>query len=164
MALSRFELTYSESLFDGWLAKESLTLRAADGMANVIASSEPLDPATDSKAYAAAQDQVLGELPGFLQHAFERREMFGDRRGFMRRFEWLEPDGVAIMQVQLYYADAGRGYTATATTPKSEFGRYEFTLEDVLESLVIKPAGEPGDPFAAPPAALSIPDEQARLD
>jgi len=124
---------------EGWFAKDQITLLAPDGQANVIASSEPLDLEIDTEMYAKVQGDLLTkEFPGFQQFSFEHTEIFGNRPGRVRRFEWLPPDGVAIMQIQLYYAESGRGYTATATTPSTEFGRYELELRDVLEGLAIE--------------------------
>lgn len=41
--LQRFKPQLTAPLPEGWFAKESITLLAPDGQANVIASSEPLD-------------------------------------------------------------------------------------------------------------------------
>lgn len=138
--MPRFGPTLSAPLLEGWFAKESITLLAPDGKANVIASSEPLDETVDTRRYAEVQGELLvKEFPGFEEYSFEQAEIFGERSGFMRRFQWVPPDGVPIMQVQLYYAEAGRGYTATATTPTTEFTRYESDLQDVLEGLLVGP-------------------------
>jgi hypothetical protein len=138
--MSRFQPSISATLPKDWFAKESMTFLAADGQANVIASSEPLDPTIDSEHYASAQGDLLAkEFPGFKQLApLEESEIFGGRSGYVRRFEWLPPDGVAVTQIQLYYAESGRGWTATATTPSTEFSRYELDLRDVLEGLMIE--------------------------
>ena len=129
---------------------------APDGQANVIASSEPLDDGIDTQSYANVQGNLLRtKFPGYHEHAFEEADAFGDH-GFMRRFEWLPPDGVAVMQIQLYYVEKGRGYTATATTPKSEYERYEFDLQDILEGLLnesVKAA-----PVLADDIALELPE------
>jgi hypothetical protein len=143
--MSRFRPSLTAPLPEGWFAKESITLLAPDGQANVIASSEPLAPDIDTAAYANVQGDLLTkEFPGYQEFSFEPTEIFGgNRQGFVRRFEWLPPDGVAVMQIQIYYAEPGRGYTATATTPSSEFERFELELRDVLEGLVVESA--PGE-------------------
>jgi hypothetical protein len=135
----RFRPIISADLPDGWFAKESITLLAPDGQANVIASSEPLDESIDTDAYAAVQGDLLEkEFPGFDEYTIEDSEVFGRGTGLLRRFEWVPPDGVPVMQIQLYYAESGRGYTATATTPSSQFSRYELELTRILESLLIE--------------------------
>ena len=151
--MSRFRPTISAPLPDGWFAKESLTLLAPDGQANVIASSEPLAEEIDTDTYASVQGDLLRtEFPGYDEFSFEETQVFGGRRGYVRRFEWLPPDGVAVTQIQLYFAESGRGYTATATTPSAEFSRYELELRDILDGLLsdVIEATPVVDPSAAP--------------
>lgn len=50
------------------------------------------------------------------------------------------PDGDPVMQTQIYYADTGRGYTATATTTVRNGGMYEDLLLKLLQALVIDKA------------------------
>lgn len=122
-----------------WFGKESLTLLSPDGQANVIASSEPLDPDIDTKEYADYQGELLrSEFPHYREHDYREIEVFGGgRRGYIRQFEWTPPDGVRVMQLQLYYAEPGRGFTATATTPSSNFPRVESELRQILSGLSI---------------------------
>src|SRR4051794_34286815 len=156
--MARARATISAPLPQDWYAKDSLTLLAPDGQANVIASSEPLSPDIDTARYADVQGDLLErEFPGFRQISFEETDAFGGRRGHLRRFEWLPPDGEAVTQIQLYYAEAGRGYTATATTPSSEFARYELELRDVLDGLLLELADAPGGSVAAPPPTANSP-------
>lgn len=123
-----------------WRAKESITLIAPDGQANVISSSEPLDPTMDSNQYAETQGNLLRrDFPDYEEIEMEEIDIYGDRRGFIRHFEWTPPDGVRVSQIQLYYAEDGRGYTATATTPTSNFGRVEVELRHLLSGLRIAP-------------------------
>lgn len=152
--MPRFRPSLSAQIPDGWLAKESLTLIAPDGLANIIASSEPLGPETDLKAYAEAQEELLArEFPGYTQYSFEPMEVLGGgREGFVRRFEWFPPDSGLVMQMQFYYVENGRGYTATATAPSSEFERYEFVLLDVLEGLLLESYDEQAKPAAREPS------------
>jgi hypothetical protein len=97
--------------------KESITLLSPDAKANIIASSEPLDPGIDSLRYAEIQGQLLEEgFPGYVSEVFEPTSAFGfAAEGYLRQFQWSPPDGEPVMQYQIYYADGGRGYTATAT-------------------------------------------------
>jgi hypothetical protein len=135
----RFRPTLSAPLLDGWFAKESLTLLAPDGQANVIASSEPLDSDIDTERYATVQGDLLSkEFLGYRQLSLEDSDIFGDRTGLIRRFEWEPPDGVPVTQIQIYFAEPGRGYTATATTPSSSFDDYEPALREILEGLLIE--------------------------
>ena len=119
-----------------WFAKESTTLLAPDGQANVIASSEPLDETVEVKQYAEVQGDLLNrEFPGYHEFSFEETDLFGGRRGYIRHFEWTPPDGVPVTQLQLYYVEDGRGYTATATTPSSNFRAVELELRQILSGL-----------------------------
>jgi len=121
---------------EGWFAKESVTLLAPDGQANVIASSEPLDPTIDTTQYATVQGDLLRkEFSGFREFAFEPAKWLGGRQGYIRRFEWTPSDGVPVTQIQLYYAESGRGYTATATTPSTQFERFEMEFRLLLDGL-----------------------------
>jgi tetratricopeptide (TPR) repeat protein len=133
------------ALPEGWFAKDSLTLLAGDGQANIIASSEPLDPSIDTDQYASIQGELLneeGKFPSYQERQFEPIEVFGGRKGMIRTFEWSPPDGVRVTQVQIYYAEGGRGYTATATTPSSEFPPRELLLRETLSSLSLADAQE----------------------
>ena len=47
------------------------------------------------------------------------------------------PDGVAVTQMQAYYAENGRGYTTTATTPSTQFDRFEWAFNMVLSDIAI---------------------------
>jgi hypothetical protein len=121
-----------------WFAKESQTFYAPDGRANVIVSSEPLDLDIDSKSYADSQGDLLEqEFPGYAEHSFEPRAVFGGRSGFLRRFTWLPEDSEPVSQIQVYYAELGRGYSATATTTTSDYPLLEVELMALLESLRI---------------------------
>lgn len=126
----------------GWHTKESVTLLSPDGMANVIASSEPIDDDMDSEDYARAQGVLLDskEFSGFHESTFVQLEVFGGLPGYLRSFQWMPSDGDPVMQTQIYYADAGRGYTATATTTVRNGGLYEDQLLQLLRALVIDKA------------------------
>lgn len=132
----RFTAGFSVACSDGWFAKESVTVLAPDGQANVIASTEPLDPTIGSEDYARIQGDLLRtEFPRYVEHAFTPALVFGGRPGFVRRFSWTPPDGVSVTQIQLYHAQGGRGFTATATTPSTQFERHEPALRRILASL-----------------------------
>jgi hypothetical protein len=142
----RFTPRMSAPLPTGWAARESVTLIAGDGQANVIASSEPLDPSIDTTHYATVQGDLLArEFPGFRQLTFAPTRWLGDRQGYLRRFEWQPPDGLPVTQLQLYYVEAGRGYTATATVPTALLHRYETMLVAVLRGVRIDPPRPPAN-------------------
>jgi predicted GNAT family acetyltransferase len=131
----------------GWTWKESMTLFDPDGDANVIFSSEPVGAEQDSGRYAEIQGKALAEsFPGYHQIAFEQMPMLGGRDGFMRRFEWQPEDGRRVTQIQLYYVENDRGYTATATSPTAAFQKQSPALVQILESLRIDGAGSNEDP------------------
>jgi hypothetical protein len=126
---------------DDWSAKDSITLLAPDGQANVIASSEPLDPSIELDAYVAVQGELLSEeFPQYEEITLQTTEMLGTgRRGYFRRFNWTPPDGHQVSQYQLYYVEAGRGYTMTATASTDAFLRYEVELLGILENVHLNP-------------------------
>jgi hypothetical protein len=126
---------------EGWFAKESLTLLEPNGQGNVIASSEPLDDTIDARQYADVQGELLrNEFPGYVEHEFEPARVFGGRPGWRRHFSWTPPDSERVTQIQAYYAAAGRGYTATATTPSSSFESLEADFHRVLDGMALEPA------------------------
>jgi hypothetical protein len=121
---------------EGWLAKESITFLAPDGHSNVIASSEPLDPVVDSKTYADAQGEALGkEFPGYQEISLGTDKVFGGYEGYVRKFHWTPPEGSPVTQIQLYYVEDGRGYTATATTSWPSPPEHERELARILDAL-----------------------------
>lgn len=136
--MGRFAPRLSAELPTGWFAKESMTILAPDGQANIIASSEPLDESIDTDRYAGVQGDLLrAEFPGYREVSFEPVAMLGGRQGYRRQFEWTPPEGLPVTQIQLYHAEPGRGFTATATTPSTVFPAVESVLREVLESLTI---------------------------
>jgi tetratricopeptide (TPR) repeat protein len=133
-----FRATLTAAVPDGWFTKESTTLLAPDGQSNVIASGEPLDPSIDVAKYASVQGEALvKDFPDYTERAFDAVEILGDRRGYLREFEWTPEDGTPVTQLQLYYVEDGRGYTATATTPTAGFPERELLLREVLRGLRI---------------------------
>ena len=85
-------------------------------------------------------DLLLAHTSGWTdvsEFAFEPARMLGGKSGYIRRFEWTPPDGVAVTQIQLYYAEDGRGYTATATTPSTQFERFEMQFRQLLGGLAL---------------------------
>jgi hypothetical protein len=153
VTMTRFKPSLTAELPTGWVAKESITLLAPTGTANVIASSEPLAPGIDLEEYAGIQGRLLREeFPGFEEHAFRREEFLGRQGVYLREFSWKPSDGQPVTQVQLYYAEPGRGYTATATTPSEHYPELALQLRQVLEGLLIEASGDrpperPADPL-----------------
>ena len=137
--MRRFLGEISAPVPEGWFAKGSITLLSPDRQANVIASSEPLDPSIDTTRYADVQGELLTkEFPGYVQHDYRQLELFGGRTGYLRAFEWRPPDGEPVTQLQMYHASGGRGFTATATTPSAQFAEKEFLLRQIMNDLVIE--------------------------
>lgn len=115
-----------------WRAKESMTFLAPDGQANVIASSEPIDPSLDTARYAQIQGELLRrEFPGFEERRSGPDAVFGGREGFRREFTWVPPDGVRVFQTQVYWVNAGRGYTATSTATVADHAGAREVLDSV---------------------------------
>jgi hypothetical protein len=129
-----------------WAFKEQVTiLRDPENQvsANLIASSEPASPDTDSEGYAKQiAEQLQRECPAFIELEFERMDAFGETDGWLRRFEWEPERDLRITQLQVYCVNRGRAYTATATAESEHFDRYRAELLEVLYSLTIKPCDE----------------------
>lgn len=135
----RFVPTLSPVVPTGWLAEEKITLLSPDGKANIIASSEPLDESVDTERYSEEQGMLLrAEVPNYDELVTCERTMFGGRAGVFRKFRWTPPDSGNVTQIQIYYAEHGRGYTATVTASASMFPAVEAVLLDVLDGLVIR--------------------------
>jgi tetratricopeptide (TPR) repeat protein len=126
----------------GWFVKESITLLAADGQANVIASSEPLDPTVTIEQYAETQGNLLAtEFNGYEEKSYEPWAAFGVSGGYLRSFEWTPDDGKRVWQTQIYYVENSRGYTATATTPADNYREVAIMLDQVLRNLRLDGSG-----------------------
>lgn len=125
----------------GWFFKESYTLLAPDGQANVIASSEPLKPSMGAKEYAEAQGDLLQSgFNEYKPHSLEPFFVHGvDGDAWLREFTWNPEGRDPVTQLQLYAVRPGRGFTVTATTPTADAERYYSILSDVLTSLVVEP-------------------------
>lgn len=138
-AVKNFQPRITAQVPESWFVKESITLLAPDAQANIIASSEPLNSADiDLTRYAEDQGKSLQfECPYYRELSFNSALVFGNRRGYVRRFQWTPPNGTPVTQIQIYYVENGCGYTATATTPTAHFERYEKQLEKILGSLRI---------------------------
>ena len=123
---------------DGWYAKSSYTLVNTNGKANIIFSSEPLSLEYTAKMYADEQGRFLRrEFVGYEEVRFVEAKVFSGKPGYLRHFEWTPKDGVPISQTQLYYAEGGRGYTATATATKQDYAAEASILNEVLDTLLI---------------------------
>ena len=123
-------------LAEGWAYKESITLLEPEGLANVIASSEPIPAGMDARQYADAQGGLLNtEFPGYRELSLDAGPVFGGLEGFTRIFEWTPEQGQPVTQIQVYAVADGRGLVATATAPTVEFSRFELTLARVLQGI-----------------------------
>jgi hypothetical protein len=121
-----------------WFVKESFTLLAPDGQANVIFSSEPLDPTLTTETYARVQGDLLrNEFPGYREQNFWQLPLRAGGVALGRIFDWRPPDGVPVTQIQIYYVVAGRGYTSTGTTPSTNFERMYPQLLGILQSIAV---------------------------
>ena len=124
-----------------WFFKEQITFLAPDGQANVIASTEPLDPSIDVEKYTTIQGDLLrDEFPGFREMTFAEIGIDGiPGQTYFREFAWTPPDGVEVSQMQIYAVANGRGITATGTTPTTSFERYREALGEIILTLVHTP-------------------------
>ena len=95
---ARFAASITVPLPPGWFAKESFTVLAPDGQANVIASSEPLDPSIDTARYAEVQRGLLEkEFPDYHEIGSGEITLAGGVAAQWREFGWQPPDGVRVM-------------------------------------------------------------------
>ena len=137
-SVQNFQPQITAQMPESWFGKESIMLLAPDGQANIISSSEPLDASIDAAHYAEVQGELLRfEFPYYRELSFNSALVFGNRHGYERRFQWSPPDDSPVTQIQIYYVEKGRGYTATATTTTASFERYKEQLEKILASLRI---------------------------
>ncbi len=135
-----------------WFFKESITILAPDGQANVIASTEPLDDSIDVETYAQVQGDLLRkEFPGYRETTFTEIGIMGvPGPVYFREFAWTPPDGVEVSQMQIYAVHKGRGITATATTPTSSYARFRDVMGEIILSLVHAPSQSiPAQPTSA---------------
>ncbi|GAA0260972.1 hypothetical protein GCM10010492_72470 [Saccharothrix mutabilis subsp. mutabilis] len=141
---------------EGWFFKESYTVLSPDGKANVIASSEPLDPSLNAYDYARQQsDLISAEFTGLIRrHDLEPYFVEGVKdTAWLSEFSWAPRDSDPVTQIQVYAARPGRGFTATATARTADLEAYRRVLSDVLTSLIV-------DEEAADEAATAV--EQSR--
>lgn len=132
---------------DGWYYKESFTLLAPDGQANVILSSEPLDPPQSLEEFATVQGDLLqSEFPGYRELGFEGFTLSEGGDAKLRIFEWEPPGGAPVTQMQVYHVVGQRGVTSTATTPSEHFGDVESILRTTLATIAVRPGTRSVEP------------------
>ena len=118
-----------------WVFRESLTLVAPSGRANVIASSEPVPSDMDTSAYALTQRELLKELPGYEELSTETFTLAGGEQALLRKHTWQPEDTKPVTQLQVYYVSGDRAYTVTATAPTEEFDEHRAVLGEVVAGL-----------------------------
>jgi hypothetical protein len=126
----------SASVPPGWIRKDSLELFHPTGIANIIASTEPVPDEIDVKGWFEAQGEALRSAIGtYREIQTEEIRAFNGLDGYMRIFEHTPENGIPFTQIQLYAVSRGRGITATATSTTSEFREIELTLVQILKGL-----------------------------
>jgi hypothetical protein len=123
----------------GWSFKESYTLIAPDGQANVIASTEPLPHSMTPFEYQQRQgNELQAEFPEYREHSLEQITVLGlDQLAFLRTFSWRPEEAEQVTQMQLYAVESGRGITVTATTPSVHFAEQRPTLIEAIRSIKV---------------------------
>jgi hypothetical protein len=125
--------------YDGWGGRWSATLTAAGGRANLVATTEPIDPSIDPRQYADAQaEPVEREFDDYVELSFEAALVFGGRPGYLRRFEWRSDIG-RVRQMQAYYTWNGRAYLMTGTALAEGFEEVEESLNALMAGVTIGP-------------------------
>ena len=132
----------SINLPDEWFYKESFTLLAPDGRANVILSSEPLEASITTLEFSTIQGDLLEtEFPGY-EPSIDQEDFplaSGDV-AMIRQFNWTPEDGSPVTQAQIYFVADGRGLTATATATAEHFVAVRETLFGILQSIFVNGA------------------------
>ena len=139
VAMQAFQSPLSVSVPEGWLVRESVTLTSPNGSANVIVSSESLDAPMTTQAFAEAVEEIVAEFPEYQELEFTEAEVFGEHMGYVRHFEWTPEGTERVTQIQLYYTENDRAYTATAATTTANFEELESQLRQILGKLHIGP-------------------------
>jgi hypothetical protein len=123
----------------GWFRTESITVGDRRGRANVIATIQVIDPAITAEEYAKNQTQHLADAcREYRERLFASAEVFGGHPGYVRAFTWHPEGGHPVAQWQAYYADAGRGYVATATCRSQQASKFEKRLRAMMEKIEIE--------------------------
>jgi len=152
---------------ENWLFKEQLTVYgAADESghhpANLIASSEPVPAGIETEEYAKSTEEMLRkEFPAYQETQLEPIDVFGDRSGWLRRFEWEPELDQHVVQLQVYYVEDGRGYTVTATAATEDFQIVQTQLIELLGSLRLEPGGSVAPPAAAAAVSAAVGEKSA---
>jgi uncharacterized protein YjbI with pentapeptide repeats len=130
---------------EGWNSridqdKNEIMILTDDRSANVISSSATIPPkwsGVDAHRYGELETgKELKTFPGYHQLAPKATNVFGVP-GFRRLYEWDPKDGEPVTQIQQYYTEKDRGYTATATTTSDNFEKYEPQLLDALNRITL---------------------------
>lgn len=123
-----------------WLFKESITLLGSSGKANVIVRSEPVNSDVDTSSYAESQRQAISKnFYRYEEFTYENMSLNGRYDGFVQVFEWTPDNGERVRQMQFYYVNNSRGYTATATARKQDYEEQEMELVAIINTLSFGP-------------------------
>lgn len=124
------------------------SLLSPDRRANILFKVESLAPGIGSQEYAT---QVALLFPGRFDEyrvlAFAPLEIAGGRTAYLRRFEHRADIG-PVTQIQLTYADGGKGFLLTGTTRSADFAQQEARIRRALKPVVrylLAPAGSQGE-------------------
>ena len=132
----RFTWQFTTVMPPGWWAGGEIRLIAPDGRGHLIVSREPVDQEMDAGRYARDRgDALIQSSAAYRELEFAAVEMFGGRQGYLRRFEFAEPDGDLTTHIELYCVEGGRAYVATATMPSEDSGGYEQDMRLILSGL-----------------------------
>jgi tetratricopeptide (TPR) repeat protein len=140
--MERFTSEVSAPLPDSWITQETFTLSHPERKANVIVTVEPTDM-LDSEEYAASHGELLRQqFNKYEEIEFTSVEWLDGRSAYRRQFRWEPEDSVPVTQIQLYFAEYGQAYIATATTTTADFEQLKHDLMLVLTGIQLR---EPSD-------------------
>ena len=123
-----------------WIFKDSITLLEPTGRANIILSSEALDPSMDLEQYATQYLEALeSEFRQFRQIGADLNiELRGVGPAIRRTFAWSPEGRDPVTQVQQYSVGPSRGYTSTASCSSSDFNELQSLFTAGLDSISVE--------------------------
>ena len=152
-ARSRFEPRLAVEMPQGWIAKEAVELFRVEGGAYVVAAGEPLPRGMGLEGYVDRYSTELRRLlPNMEELSSEPFEMFGGRKGWLRRYRWSPPERPGVRQLQGYSVEGGWGYVVTATVRDDDsVDEAEGAVLELMRDVRLKghPASAAGRPYAA---------------
>lgn len=122
-----------------WAARGSCTIDDPSGEANVHVRYGRIDRTLTSEQYAAEQAALLeDDLPEYeLLGAGTLTVGLNRRVCAYLRFAWTTPHEATTEQIQVFFAEAGFGFVATATSHRMLFRRFEHEFDLIFRAIEV---------------------------